>query len=533
MKTSIRDKILKLCLSGLISCAIGVGGFGIYRVNGFVTKHGQDHLQLIAQSEVYRISARLNNIEQYVKTLAYVVQDGLTDIGVLQDSVRREKFTEVNLNFMRATIRNVNSAIAVYLRYNPEFTPPTSGVFLAKTSKNSKIKKQVPTDFSKYDPNDIEHVGWYFVPLYSGQPIWMDPYENKNIDIYMISYVVPLFRFGMEVGVVGVDIDFDYLTREISQIKVLETGFAYLERADGKIAYHPTLEAGSAAVAKDDAVYVRRHLPNGMVLVLEVPKEEITASRNSLIWQISLFTLLLLTVFSVICVRIAKSMAKPLQKLTDAANQLTDGNLDVEFSSASDDEIGELGRSFENARKYMKEYLGYVKGIAYKDSLTGVRNKSAFDNFVRELQQDVDRRLVKKYAVVMLDVNDARRRRRRRWGGMPHGSRVVNRCAVAGDLMAMRLARFRSGCLLRRGGFLMRRGRSLAAARGGSSHRCPANRHTRECRDCHCLDRLVHVTPTFPGFLPLHKARRGKGCFLTEIIIEKILSGITRWRSFL
>lgn len=406
MKTSIRDKILKLCLSGLISCAIGVGGFGIYRVNGFVTKHGQDHLQLIAQSEVYRISARLNNIEQYVKTLAYVVQDGLTDIGVLQDSVRREKFTEVNLNFMRATIRNVNSAIAVYLRYNPEFTPPTSGVFLAKTSKNSKIKKQVPTDFSKYDPNDIEHVGWYFVPLYSGQPIWMDPYENKNIDIYMISYVVPLFRFGMEVGVVGVDIDFDYLTREISQIKVLETGFAYLERADGKIAYHPTLEAGSAAVAKDDAVYVRRHLPNGMVLVLEVPKEEITASRNSLIWQISLFTLLLLTVFSVICVRIAKSMAKPLQKLTDAANQLTDGNLDVEFSSASDDEIGELGRSFENARKYMKEYLGYVKGIAYKDSLTGVRNKSAFDNFVRELQQDVDRRLVKKYAVVMLDVNN-------------------------------------------------------------------------------------------------------------------------------
>ena len=135
--------------------------------------------------------------------------------------------------------------------------------------------------------------------------------------------------------------------------------------------------------------------------------------------------------------------------------------------------------------------------------------------------------------VVMLDVNDARRRRRRRWGGMPHGSRVVNRCAVAGGLMAMRLARFRSGCLLRRGGFLMRRGRSLAAARGGSSHRCPANRHTRECRDCHLDDLLVHVTPTFPGFLPLHKARRGKGCFLTEIIIEKILSGITRWRSFL
>ena len=83
MKTSIRNKILKLCLSGLILCAIGVGGFGIYRVNGFIEKHGQQHLELIAQGEGNRISGRLANIEQYVKTLAYVVHDGLVDIDMI------------------------------------------------------------------------------------------------------------------------------------------------------------------------------------------------------------------------------------------------------------------------------------------------------------------------------------------------------------------------------------------------------------------------------------------------------------------
>ncbi len=406
MKTSIRNKILKLCLSGLILCAIGVGGFGIYRVNGFIEKHGQQHLELIAQGEGNRISGRLANIEQYVKTLAYVVHDGLVDIDILKDSVRQEKFTEVNLNFMRSTIRNVNSAVAVYLRYNPEFTPPTSGVFLAKTSKNGNIKKQTPTNFSKYDPNDIEHVGWYYVPLRSGQSIWMDPYENKNIDIYMISYVVPLFRFGEDIGVVGVDLDFNYLIQEISQIKVLETGFAYLERSDGKIAYHPVLKPGSTAVPRGDAVYVRSHLLNGMDLVLEVPKAEINASRDKLILEITLFTVILLLVFTLICVRISKSMIKPLQELTNAANQLTSGNLNVYFSANTRDEIGELGRSFENARKSMKEYVGYVKGVAYRDSLTHVRNKAAFDNFIRELQQKVEKQIVRKYAIVMFDVNN-------------------------------------------------------------------------------------------------------------------------------
>ena len=119
--------------------------------------------------------------------------------------------------------------------------------------------------------------------------------------------------------------------------------------------------------------------------------------------------------------------------------------------------------------------------------------------------------------LVVFDVNDARRGRRRR-SGMPHGSRMVGRCAVAGDVGAVRLPRLRGGCLLRRGGLLMLLGgsRSLAAPRCGSRQSRAANRHTRECRDCHLDDLLVHVTPTFPGFLPLHKARREKWWFLTQ-----------------
>ena len=139
--------------------------------------------------------------------------------------------------------------------------------------------------------------------------------------------------------------------------------------------------------------------------------------------------------------------------------------------------------------------------------------------------------------MVMFDVNNVRRRRgrqrgRRRRCWMPHGCRVVSRCAVVGDLMAVCLARFRRGCLLLCRCLLVRGGGTLATPGSGSRQRRTANRHTRECRDCHLDDLLVHVTPTFPGFLPLHKARRGTGSFLTEIFIEKILSEIPLIISF-
>ena len=110
----------------------------------------------------------------------------------------------------------------------------------------------------------------------------------------------------------------------------------------------------------------------------------------------------------------------------------------------------------------------------------------------------------------VVDVNDRRRRwrRGRRWG------RRRNPAAVM--MVVMR------GCAMMRG-FAMMDGCAFRSATVMRSGHCrAAEGHTRESRDCHCLDRLVHVTPTFPGFLPLHKARRGKGRFLTQKIRFKL-----------
>lgn len=130
--------------------------------------------------------------------------------------------------------------------------------------------------------------------------------------------------------------------------------------------------------------------------------------------------------------------------------------------------------------------------------------------------------------LVVFDVNDLVARGGRRWSGMPHGCRVVRRCwcAAMSDFMSVRRCFLMATtlCRLPGRGFLLLLGmsRTLATARSGSCQSRTANRNTRESRDCHLDYLLVHVTPTFPGFLPLHKVRRTGRRFLTQKIRFKL-----------
>lgn len=116
----------------------------------------------------------------------------------------------------------------------------------------------------------------------------------------------------------------------------------------------------------------------------------------------------------------------------------------------------------------------------------------------------------------VVDVND----RRRRWRRGRRRGRRRNPAAVM--MVVMRGCAMMCGCAMMRGCAMMDGCAFRSATVMRSGHCRAAEGHTRECRDCHCLDRLVHVTPTFPGFLPLHKVRRTGRRFLTQKIRFKL-----------
>lgn len=84
------------------------------------------------------------------------------------------------------------------------------------------------TDITRYPPDDLAHVGWYYVPKQRKIPTWIPPYQNQNIDTQIVSYVVPLFIDREFVGVAGMDINFKYIQQIMRSIHIYSSGYAFL-----------------------------------------------------------------------------------------------------------------------------------------------------------------------------------------------------------------------------------------------------------------------------------------------------------------
>ena len=111
------------------------------------------------------------------------------------------------------------------------------GVFYVR-GRDGEFRQEPLTQIREYEKDDMEHVGWYYIPVKAGKPVWLTPYLNKNTGVTMISYVVPLYEQDKLLGVAGMDIDFDYISKVVSEIKIYDSGSAVLADAEGNVLVH-------------------------------------------------------------------------------------------------------------------------------------------------------------------------------------------------------------------------------------------------------------------------------------------------------
>ncbi|MDE7299352.1 MAG: methyl-accepting chemotaxis protein, partial [Lachnospiraceae bacterium] len=283
-------------------------------------------------------------------------------------------------------------SICVYIRYNPEFTEPTSGIFLTRSSTRDAFTSITPTDFSMYDETDLTHVGWYYIPVRHGSPLWMDPYLNENINVYMISYVVPLFVDGVSVGIIGMDIDFSLITQLAEASSVLGSGYSFLCNAQGSIMYHPSLETGTdiASAGTGSLTDLKNFLmnganagtighysyngtaktlsfsslKNGILLAMTASDKEIRETADRLSLQILGSMLVCLCICAVLGFLISLNIANPIRRITDIIRQTA--LLNFVSSSAGQklrnrrDETGDMARAVSDMRGVFRQLVNDI-----------------------------------------------------------------------------------------------------------------------------------------------------------------------------
>jgi len=409
---SIRMKItVAIVVCSLITASI-ISLLSISDSRGISNAAAEQELVLTCSNTSSEINALISRIEQSVDTLSDIAMERLEFSRFQNNNAYVEEYTNGLLEDFFTFAEHTDGAITAYIRYNPEFTEPTSGIFLTRNDTKSAFESVTPTDFSMYDPSDAAHVGWYYIPVANKAPLWMDPYLNANINVYMISYVVPLYENGTSVGILGMDIDFGQLTSLVDQAVAFETGYSFVVNSAGNVLYHKEIESGTdlaeynggeLAKVKDfvldpsnqektlqynynggEKYLSYMELGNGMKLVLTAPLDEIRADADALSIQILSFLAMGIVIAIVLGVLIGSTIAKPIKIITQIIKQTSE----LDFHRAADidklmkkkDETGIMAKAVNEMRGVLRELVSNMENV--KEGLIG--NMNRLDDVMRE-----------------------------------------------------------------------------------------------------------------------------------------------------
>lgn len=409
---SIRAKVtVSIILCSLISSVL-ISVISITYSSRTATNDAQTELAMSCENASGELNALVSRIEQSVNTISDIALENLDFARFQTDSAYVASYTESLRDDFVTFAEHTDGAICAYIRYNPDFTDPTSGIFLTRPDTQSEFTSSTPTDFSIYDKDDVAHVGWYYIPVENKAPIWMDPYLNENVNIYMVSYVVPLYVDGVSVGIIGMDIDFGQMTDYTDSVKVFDTGYSFIVDKNGIIQHHISIptgtdlreyEGGSLAFVgdfmEDDAnqstmieytmggesrYLTFSKLDTGMKLAMTVPTAEVKAHAQAVAIQTIGAMSLGLVISIVLGILIGSSISGPIKKITDIVKQTAalnfkktpEGSRLVERK----DETGSMARAVGEMRGVLRNLIADMEQI--RDHMLG--NMEELDNVMKE-----------------------------------------------------------------------------------------------------------------------------------------------------
>lgn len=429
---SIRIKLLKAVLNPLILIALVIGISGIFVVDQLAKEDATQLMTQLCEKETFRLDNRLNLVQHSVS----IINEYINEINVdSQYDLFSKKYGDRIREYAISVSNQTDGAMAVYYRYNPEITDTgTGGFFWSREADDENFAEQPPTDLLAYNMNDIEHVGWFYVPNDTKEPLWMKPYYNQNLNVFMISYIIPVYSESNEfLGVVGMDIDFNSILKSESTISLYDTGKvalvdltehliytteegedSYSVKMPNKLYNHiTTINKASDVleITEDDgseSVICCRRLTNGMILYVTVPKREIYANRNNLIMLITLLTIIICGVAVFNLRRQTARIIEPINKLAEVTGYYAEGDWTHSYVCESGDELQNLSESIQAMAMNTQGYLSSLNELARTDGLTGIRNKVSYLEFVEEIRMNHHENH-NEYAIVVMDVNYLKR----------------------------------------------------------------------------------------------------------------------------
>ena len=401
MKT-IKGKILLVVISTLIVITAVVTYISFSITHEIMHTDADRILKNVSQKEAAYINEMLNdfidsaNIIDHYATNEFEARKYLNNEGYIEEYIGKVRvmFDEV--------ARNASGTYSYYFCLSPKLTDVPMG-FYTQFDKNGKIYELSEEQFSELSIITDEELIEYSNFIGGSKGEWVYPHPSRFTGVSVISYIMPVYVNNTFVGLLGFNMEFDYLLDKVNNITVYEYGDALLVDEATHTHYN---EGKHEAQDEFDEEYttVSAPLVNGMSLELCAAYKDIQKNIRPMLNSIITAFLVVFALAVIFTIWMTNKITGPLKKILIAAEDVKNGVKPTTLTAESDDEIGLLATTLHDAYEKIEEYSSYVNSLAYRDSLTGVKNTTAYREEVEALNEAIGDGKAS-FGVIVADIN--------------------------------------------------------------------------------------------------------------------------------
>lgn len=239
---------------------------------------------------------------------------------------------------------------------------------------------------------DYHSTDWYKAgkALLAGSA-WSSPYYDETTGITMITTSVPIVTAEGVQGVVTADYDLHTIQERIQEVQLADTGFAFLLDQDGLFIAHEdpekvmtvtiaedeelkdlsskleASERGSVSLhleGKDYEAYFLTLASTGWKLVVMAPMDELYSAVDAMVLKGIVLTVGILLLAAVLISLYSFSLSKSIKGFAHNLSYLAQGDFTKQVQIRSDDELGQMGTSYNQVLHDLRNMVQQITGNA-------------------------------------------------------------------------------------------------------------------------------------------------------------------------
>lgn len=353
LNVSLRTRML---LSNIVVALIPFLMFSIVSGSIFL-----DHAQKTAEEHSVQLIHQVSNsMDVYVETIEKMVnyiQLELQDTPFFTMESEGASGWESETDYIRSVLENVaNSHREV------------AGIFIA-----TKEDLYVSTGMSRISRDPFQNERWYREASENPEEIQLiSVVTGRNIvtnrsysidDVFSLAKAVQDPETGEVLGVILLDIRHDIIQSSINGVTIGEKGFVFVMDQEDNIVYTPVngivyrvnpkwvkaMESMSVQI-QGGSYQIRSELSpyTGWRTVGVFSMDEVMSSVNTIVYILFTCVIISLVLVVIVSFKFSRTLTNPIFKLKRLMKQAESGDLTVRFNFEHNDEIGELGQSFNH-----------------------------------------------------------------------------------------------------------------------------------------------------------------------------------------